>query len=68
MRVESTVLSSRLSIALQRSNAAAEGGHEDGQALRDGLRVSLSALGQYVADAGRWFFNGLLKKAVSRIR
>ena len=46
MRVDSTVLSNRLSIALQRRNAAAEGDHEDGQALRDGLRVSLSALGK----------------------
>lgn len=46
MRVDSTVLSNRLSIALQRRNAATEGSHEDGQALRDDLRVSLSALGK----------------------
>ena len=46
MRVESTVLSNRLSIAVQRRNAAAEGGNEDSQALRDGLRVSLSELGK----------------------
>lgn len=46
MRVESTVPSNRLSIALQRRNAAAEGGNGDDQALRDGLRVSLSALGK----------------------
>jgi hypothetical protein len=44
--VDSTVLSNRLSIALQRRNAAADSSHEDGQALRDGLRVSLSALGK----------------------
>lgn len=46
MRVDSTVLSNRLSIALQRRNAAAEGSREDGLALRDGLRVSPSALGK----------------------
>ena len=40
------MLSNRLSIALQRRNAAADSSHEDGQALRDGLRVSLSALGK----------------------
>jgi hypothetical protein len=46
MRVESTVPSNRLSIALRHRNAAVEGSHEDGQALRDCLRVSLSALGK----------------------
>jgi hypothetical protein len=47
------VLSNRLSIALQRRNAAAESSHEDGQALRDGLRVSLSALGKVHSAAAQ---------------
>jgi hypothetical protein len=51
--VDSTVLSNRLSIALQRRNAAAESSHEDGQALRDGLRVSLSALGKVHSAAAQ---------------
>lgn len=47
------MLSNRLSIALQRRNAAAESSHEDGQALRDGLRVSLSALGKVHSAAAQ---------------
>ncbi|MGB4074852.1 DUF1931 family protein [Pseudomonas sp.] len=50
MRLESTHLSTRMNVALERKNAAAEGVVEssegDQQALRDSLRVSLSELGQ----------------------
>lgn len=45
MRIESTGLMSRLALTLER-NKAAESDPVDEQALRDGLRVSLSALGK----------------------
>lgn len=45
MRIESTGLISRLALTLER-NKAAESDPMDEQALRDGLRVSLSALGK----------------------
>lgn len=50
MRLESTQLSTRMNLALERKSAAAEGvvesGEGDQQALRDSLRVSLSELGK----------------------
>lgn len=50
MRLESTHLSNRMNIALERKSAAAEGvvqsSEGDQQALRDSLRVSLSELGK----------------------
>lgn len=50
MRLESTHLSNRMNIALERKSAAAEGvvesSEDDQQAMRDSLRVSLSELGK----------------------
>ncbi len=50
MRLDSTHLSNRMNIALERKSAAAEGvvasSEDDQQALRDSLRVSLSELGK----------------------
>jgi Sec-independent protein translocase protein TatA len=50
MRLDSTHLSNRMNIALERKSAAAEGvvasSEGDQQALRDSLRVSLSELGK----------------------
>lgn len=50
MRLESTHLSTRMNLALERRSAATEGvaasSEEEKQALRDSLRVSLSELGK----------------------
>jgi len=50
MRLESTHLSTRMNLALERKSAASEGvvasNEADQQALRDSLRVSLSELGK----------------------
>ena len=50
MRLESTQLSTRMNLALERKSAAAEGvaasREEEKQVLRDSLRVSLSELGK----------------------
>jgi Sec-independent protein translocase protein TatA len=46
MRAESTLLVSRLNVALDRKNLSAEGVEVDEKTLRDGLRVSLSELGK----------------------
>lgn len=50
MRLESTQLSARMNLALERRSAAAEGvvasSEEEKQALRDSLRVSLSEQGK----------------------
>lgn len=46
MRLEAAGLVDRLSVALARRNTQAEGSSVDKQALRDGLRVSLSELGK----------------------
>jgi hypothetical protein len=50
MRLESTQLSTRMNLALERKSAAAEGvvasSEADQQALHDSLRVSLSELGK----------------------
>ena len=50
MRLESTPLSTRMNLTLQRRNAPAEGivqsNESDSQALRDSLRVSLSEMGK----------------------
>ncbi|MFP6849470.1 MAG: hypothetical protein VCA57_12265 [Pseudomonas sp.] len=46
MRVDSNVLVSRLSLALDRKNLSVEGVGVDEKTQRDGLRVSLSELGK----------------------
>jgi len=46
MRVDSATLIGNISQSLQRQKAAAEEGATDPQAVREGLRVSLSALAQ----------------------
>lgn len=46
MRIDSATLIGNISHSLQRQKAAAEEGPPDPQAVREGLRVSLSALAQ----------------------
>lgn len=51
LRVDMQGLSERLASGVQRQAARAEGAVEDEQAVRDGLRVTLSELGQVRATA-----------------
>lgn len=46
MRLDSNALTHNLSLAVQRQKAAAQGETADPQTLREGLRVTLSELGQ----------------------
>jgi Sec-independent protein translocase protein TatA len=79
MRLESTQLSTRMNLALERKSAAAEGvvasSEADQQALRDSLRVSLSELGkarsaaaQKNSDIDESSLPDVLKDLLKRIR